>query len=55
MVVGTTGFGKGSVQTILPMIDQGALKLATALYFAPDRRSMQNNGIVPDIRVQQGT
>ena len=55
VVMGTTSFGKGSVQTILPMIDQGALKLTTALYFTPDGRSIQNNGIVPDIRVQQGT
>ena len=55
VVMGTTSFGKGSVQTILPMIDQGALKLTTALYFTPDGRSIQNNGIVPDIQVQQGT
>ncbi len=48
-VVGTTSFGKGSVQTILPLKDSTALKLTTARYFTPLGRSIQNEGIVPDI------
>lgn len=55
VVMGTQSFGKGSVQTLLPMTDGSALKLTTALYYTPDGRSIQNSGITPDIRVAQGT
>jgi carboxyl-terminal processing protease len=48
-IIGTTSFGKGSVQTILPLSDSTALKLTTARYFTPSGRSIQNEGIVPDI------
>ncbi len=49
IVVGTQSFGKGSVQTILPLREDNALKLTTALYFTPKGRSIQAAGIVPDI------
>jgi len=55
VVMGTQSFGKGSVQTLLPLPDQSALKLTTSLYYTPSGRSIQNNGILPDIRVEQGT
>ena len=51
VVMGTQSFGKGSVQTLLPLPDQSALKLTTSLYYTPSGRSIQNNGILPDIRV----
>jgi carboxyl-terminal processing protease len=50
-LMGTTSFGKGSVQTIIPMGGQGALRLTTALYYTPSGRSLQGNGITPDISV----
>jgi carboxyl-terminal processing protease len=50
-LMGTTSFGKGSVQTIIPMAGQGALRLTTALYYTPSGRSLQGNGITPDISV----
>ena len=49
IVLGTKTFGKGSVQTILPLDDQSALRLTTARYFTPKGRSIQAAGIVPDI------
>ncbi len=49
IVIGTTSFGKGSVQTILPLNDSTALKLTTARYYTPLGRSIQSEGIVPDI------
>ena len=49
IIVGTKTFGKGSVQTILPMNNGTAIKLTTALYFTPLGRSIQAEGIVPDI------
>ena len=55
IIMGTTSFGKGSVQTLLPLPDSSALKLTTALYYTPSGRSIQNNGITPDIKVEQGT
>ena len=55
VVMGTQSFGKGSVQTMLQLPDQSALKLTTSLYYTPSGRSIQNNGILPDIRVEQGT
>jgi len=49
IIMGSTSFGKGSVQTILPMHNGAALKLTTARYFTPSGRSIQAEGIVPDI------
>jgi len=49
VIVGTRTFGKGSVQTILPLNNNTALKLTTARYFTPSGRSIQAEGIVPDI------
>jgi len=49
VVLGTKTFGKGSVQTILPLDDNSALRLTTARYFTPKGRSIQATGIVPDI------
>jgi carboxyl-terminal processing protease len=51
VVMGTDSFGKGSVQTVLPLNNERALKLTTALYFTPSGRSIQAQGIVPDIEV----
>ncbi len=51
IVAGTRTFGKGSVQTIFPMSNGGALKLTTALYYTPSGRSIQAEGIEPDIIV----
>jgi carboxyl-terminal processing protease len=51
VVLGTKTFGKGSVQTILPLDDNSALRLTTARYFTPLGRSIQATGIVPDIMV----
>jgi carboxyl-terminal processing protease len=50
-LIGTRSFGKGSVQTILPLGESGALKLTTARYYTPSGRSIQAKGIDPDIRV----
>jgi carboxyl-terminal processing protease len=52
VVLGTKTFGKGSVQTILPLDDNSALRLTTARYFTPKGRSIQALGIVPDIVVE---
>ena len=49
VILGTTTFGKGSVQTILPLDDNSALRLTTARYYTPSGRSIQATGIVPDI------
>jgi carboxyl-terminal processing protease len=51
VLMGTDSFGKGSVQTVLPLNNARALKLTTALYFTPNGRSIQAQGIVPDIEV----
>jgi carboxyl-terminal processing protease len=48
MILGTKSFGKGSVQTIIPLDGHGALRLTTARYFTPSGRSIQGQGIVPD-------
>jgi carboxyl-terminal processing protease len=53
LILGTTTFGKGSVQTILPLDDNSALRLTTARYFTPSGRSIQATGIVPDITMEQ--
>jgi carboxyl-terminal processing protease len=52
IVMGVTTFGKGSVQTVLPLKDDRGLKLTTALYYTPAGRSIQATGIQPDIRVE---
>src|SRR6185369_9180366 len=49
IILGTQTFGKGSVQTILPLDDNSALRLTTAKYYTPSGRSIQATGIVPDI------
>ena len=53
LVLGTTTFGKGSVQTVLPLPGNTAIKLTTARYFTPSGRSIQAKGIVPDIVVEE--
>src|SRR6056297_431117 len=55
VVMGTPSFGKGSVQTILPISETRAVKLTTALYFTPNGRSIQAEGINPDILVERAT
>ncbi len=54
IVMGTQSFGKGSVQTIIPLGSQGAMRLTTARYFTPSGRSIQAVGVTPDIVVEQG-
>jgi len=54
IVMGTQTFGKGSVQTIVPLGNQGAMRLTTARYFTPSGRSIQAVGVTPDITVEQG-
>ncbi|MEX0374723.1 S41 family peptidase [Spiribacter pallidus] len=51
VVMGEPTFGKGSVQTILPLRDGNAVKLTTARYFTPEGRSIQAEGITPDVRI----
>jgi carboxyl-terminal processing protease len=53
LVLGTATFGKGSVQTILPLDESAALRLTTARYYTPSGRSIQATGIVPDIVLEQ--
>jgi carboxyl-terminal processing protease len=53
IIMGVNTFGKGSVQTILPLNNDKAIKLTTALYFTPNGRSIQAEGIVPDIFVDR--
>ncbi|HEX3755154.1 MAG TPA: S41 family peptidase [Rhizomicrobium sp.] len=53
-IIGMTSFGKGSVQTILPLEGGGALRLTTARYYTPSGHSIQAQGIIPDIQVAQG-
>lgn len=52
-IVGSRSFGKGSVQTIIPLAENGALRLTTALYYTPAGKSIQGKGITPDIEVDQ--
>lgn len=54
IVMGTQTFGKGSVQTIVPIDDATALKLTTARYYTPSGRSIQAQGITPDIKLEHG-
>ncbi len=51
LVLGTKTFGKGSVQTIVPIPDNGALRLTTALYYTPSGKSIQDFGVSPDVTV----
>ena len=53
ILLGTKSFGKGSVQTIIPIPGHGAIRLTTARYYTPSGRSIQATGIVPDIMVEQ--
>ncbi len=53
IVLGTRTFGKGSVQTIIPLSGNGAIRLTTARYYTPSGRSIQAKGIEPDILVEQ--
>ncbi len=53
ILLGTRSFGKGSVQTIIPLQGYGAIRLTTARYYTPSGRSIQAVGIEPDIKVQQ--
>ncbi|PYG03585.1 carboxyl-terminal processing protease [Thioalkalivibrio sp. ALE21] len=53
IIMGQNSFGKGSVQTILPLSEQTGIKLTTARYFTPDGRSIQDEGINPDIALDE--
>ena len=53
IILGTQSFGKGSVQTIIPVNPYGALRMTTARYFTPSGRSIQKKGISPDIVVEE--
>jgi carboxyl-terminal processing protease len=53
IVMGTQSFGKGSVQTIIPLSDESGLRLTTARYYTPKGRSIQAKGITPDIIVER--
>jgi carboxyl-terminal processing protease len=55
IILGTKSFGKGSVQTVLPLKENRGLKLTTALYYTPAGRSIQATGITPDILVEKIT
>ncbi|MCW3477570.1 S41 family peptidase [Limobrevibacterium gyesilva] len=52
VLIGTRSFGKGSVQTVIPLPGNGAMRLTTARYYTPSGRSIQGLGIAPDIEVQ---
>jgi carboxyl-terminal processing protease len=52
VILGTPSFGKGSVQTIIPLGENGALRLTTALYYTPAGRSIQGEGITPDTLIE---
>src|SRR5262249_46296345 len=51
-IMGTQSFGKGSVQTVIPLEGHGAVRLTTALYYTPSGSSIQDKGIAPDIVVE---
>lgn len=53
VIVGTESFGKGSVQTVIPISAERAIKLTTSLYYTPEGRSIQAQGITPDIQVER--
>jgi carboxyl-terminal processing protease len=52
IILGEKSFGKGSVQTVIPLRDYGAMRLTTARYYTPSGRSIQAKGIEPDIEVK---
>ncbi|MGC3874085.1 S41 family peptidase [Halomonas sp. GXIMD04776] len=54
VIMGTTSFGKGSVQQVMPLGNGDGVKLTTALYFTPEGRSIQAKGIAPDVEVVRG-
>ena len=53
VLLGTRSFGKGSVQTVIPLAGNGAMRLTTARYYTPSRRSIQGLGISPDVTVAE--
>ena len=53
MLLGTRSFGKGSVQTVIPLPGNGAMRLTTARYYTPSGRSIQGQGIAPDVKVPE--
>ncbi|HSB95916.1 MAG TPA: S41 family peptidase [Spongiibacteraceae bacterium] len=53
VIMGTESFGKGSVQTVMPLSDTSAIKLTTARYFTPNGRSIQAHGIAPDVEIER--
>ncbi len=53
-ILGARSYGKGSVQTIIPLLEEGALKVTTALYYGPDGKSIQARGVSPHIRLHSG-
>ena len=53
VILGTKSFGKGSVQSVIPLGENGAMRLTTARYYTPAGRSIQALGVVPDIIVEQ--
>jgi len=53
VIAGRTSFGKGSVQSVIPLNNGAAIKLTTARYFTPNGRSIQAEGIVPDVKIEQ--
>ena len=53
VILGTKSFGKGSVQSVIPLGENGAMRLTTARYYTPSGRSIQALGVVPDIIVEQ--
>ena len=55
IILGTKSFGKGSVQTIIPIREQGAMRLTTARYYTPSGKSIQEIGVSPDIEVKRVT
>jgi carboxyl-terminal processing protease len=52
IILGTKTFGKGSVQTVIPLKDDSALRLTTAKYFTPSGRAIHEVGIIPDVAVE---
>jgi len=52
IVLGTTTFGKGSVQTVIPLKDGSAVRLTTAAYYTPSGRSIRDKGLIPDVEVE---
>ena len=53
VIMGSQSFGKGSVQTIIPLTDDSGLRLTTAKYYTPNGTSIQARGIIPDVEVMQ--